>query len=141
MRRTSVAALPFEVVGSLDSTSLPFRDGLAEAIDRRLTALHGLRVASPASTGNLAGQSVRDIGRAVGVELVLEGTLQCGAGRIRVTANLVDAALERSVMPALRIERRCADLLSIRDEIARTICEGLAPSLAGTPAGRQTNRR
>jgi TolB-like protein len=60
------------------------------------------------------------------VELVLEGTLQCGAHRIRVTANLVDAALERSVMPVLRIERPSADLSSTRDEIARAICDRLA---------------
>jgi TolB-like protein len=105
---------------------VPFRNGLTETIARHLAAMPGLRVAPPTSADQLVGRSVRDIGRALGVELVLEGTLQCGAGRIRVTANLVDAALERSVMPALRIERPSADLSSTRDEIARAICERLA---------------
>jgi TolB-like protein len=126
MRPASVAVLPFQVVGPPDSTSVPFRNGLREIISRHLAAMPGLRVAPPTSEDQLAGRSVRDIGRALGVELVLEGTLQCGTDRIRVTANLVDAALERSVMPALRIERPSADLSSTRDEIARAICDRLA---------------
>lgn len=130
----SVAVLPFDVVGASDATSVHLRDGLAEDISSRLSALGGLRVAPRTSTRNIAGQSVREIGRNLGVALVLEGTLQRSADRVRVTANLVDAAHERSVVPALRVERRFADLLSTQDDIAREICDGLAPSLSCAPA-------
>ena len=62
--------------------------------------LPGLRVAPRTSTRAVVGQSIREIGRRLGVEMVLEGTVQRTDDRVRVIANLVDPADERSVLPA-----------------------------------------
>jgi serine/threonine-protein kinase len=132
----SVAVLPFEIVGACDATTRHFRDGLAEDIAGLLGALDDVRVAPRTSTRLLLGRSVRELGRELAVDLVLEGTVQHSADRVRVTANLVDAARERSVRPALRVERRFADLLATQDDVARAVCDGLAPSLAGAAPRR-----
>jgi TolB-like protein len=136
--RVSVAVLPFEIIGASDPGTLQLRDGLAEDISSHLSGLPDLRVAPRTSTRLVSGQSIRDIGRALGVELVLEGTLQCSSDSMCVTVNLVDAAQERSVRPALRIERRLEDPLSTQDKVAREISSGLAPSLLRSPARQYT---
>ncbi|MEP6691053.1 MAG: protein kinase [Gemmatimonadaceae bacterium] len=137
-RQASVAVLPFEIIGMSNPETLQLRDGLAEDISSYLSGLNALRVAPRTSTRLLAGQSIRDIGNGLGVELLLEGTLQHGLDRIRATVNLVDAAHERSVCPALRIERRVDDPLTTQDSLAREIRDGLAPFLVRAPAKQQT---
>jgi eukaryotic-like serine/threonine-protein kinase len=129
----SVAVLPFVVVGAADVRATQFGDGLAEDISSRLSTVHGLRVASRTSTRMLDGQSVRDIGKRLGVEMVLEGTVQHEGECVRVIGHLVDAADERSVVPALRIERRFDDALATQDDIAREVCEGLGAALSRLP--------
>jgi serine/threonine-protein kinase len=126
----SVAVLPFQAIGAVDDATLAFRSGLAEDISSRLTRLAGLRVAPRTSTRLLAGRTVREIGASLGVESVLEGTVQHTADRIRVTANLVDAADERSVLPAIRVDRRFTDLFDAQDEVAREVCDGLGAWLS-----------
>ena len=94
------------------------------------------------STHLVAGESARDVGKRLDVELILEGSVQRVEDRIRVTANLIDAAREQSVRPALRVERRFDDILTVQDEISREIADGLTPSLRAPPAGvRRTRRR
>jgi TolB-like protein len=125
----SVAVLRFEVIGGTDGRVERFRDGLAEDISGRLSAFKGLRVAPRISTRNLAGRSLREIGASLGVKMVLEGTIQQAAGRVRVSANLVDAAHERSVRSTLRVERPFDDSLTGQDDVAREICDGLAAAV------------
>ena len=137
-RAASIAVLPFETIGATDPESLAFRDGLAEDVSSRLSAFADLRVAPRMSTRALEGQSVREIGRRLGVEMILEGTIQKAADRVRVTANLVDAEDERSILPALRTDRRFDDVLATQDEVAREICQSFAPALVRAPAARYT---
>jgi len=132
--RLSVAVLRFEILGDATPAGLQFRDGLAEDVSRRLSGLADVRVAPRTSTRLVAGQSIRDIGKALDVGLVLEGTIQQAAGSICVTANLVEAAEERSALPALRIESRLDEPLATQDTVARGIVDGLAPFLLHTPA-------
>ena len=134
----SVAVLPFEIIGTIDEASLSIRDGLAEDISSGLGSLRGLRVAPRTSTRAVVGQSIREIGRSLGVDMVLEGTVQRADDRVRVIANLVDTAEERSVRPRIRIDRRVDDLLTTQTEIARDVCDGLAASLSHAPAGSYT---
>jgi serine/threonine protein kinase/tetratricopeptide (TPR) repeat protein len=134
----SVAVLPFDVIGDRDPDTLHFRDGLAADISRRLTASLDLRVAPRTSTRALAGRPVREIGQSLSVDTVLEGSLQRAGNRVRVTANLVDAASERSVFPALRVERRFEDILQTQDDVARELCDGLM-TLLSRPGGRHTH--
>jgi TolB-like protein len=128
---TSLAVLPFDVVGG-GPHSGQIGSGLAVDISGRLGSLRGVRVAPRTSILAVAGASVRDIGRRLGVDLVLEGTVQHTAGRVHVIANLIEAARERSVRPPLTVERRFDDLLAVQDDIARDIADQLRPSLVPT---------
>jgi serine/threonine protein kinase/tetratricopeptide (TPR) repeat protein len=136
--RASVAVLPFQIVGATDGTAEQFRDGLAADISSRLSQLRDLRIAPRTSTHPLAGESARDVGKRLDVELILEGSVQQAENRVRVIANLIEAAREQSVLPALRVERRFDDILTVQDEIAREIADGLTPALVRAPGRRYT---
>jgi TolB-like protein/Tfp pilus assembly protein PilF len=132
----SIAVLPFDVIGVADTPAMSFRDGLAVDLGSHLSRVDDLRVAPRTSIHALAGQSVREIGRRLGVDLVIEGSLQQTADRVRVTASLIDAAHERPVLPSLVVERTFADALSTQDEIAREVCDAIAAALPRA-AGRR----
>jgi TolB-like protein/tRNA A-37 threonylcarbamoyl transferase component Bud32 len=136
---TSVAVLPFEIVGTIEATTLTFRDGLVEDISSRLGGVPHLRVAPRISTRALGNRSLRELGAHLNVGTVLEGTIQRAEDRIRVIANLVTAADERAVLPPVRIDRRLGDLLDAQDEVARMVCDGLIPSFSCGP-GRDVVR-
>jgi serine/threonine protein kinase len=136
--RASVAVLPFQIVGAAERTAEQFRDGLAAEISSRLSQIGDLRVAPRTSSYPLTGESARDVGKRLDVELVLEGSVQRTEDRVRVIANLVDAAREQSVLPALRVERRFDDILTVQDEIAREIADDLTPAFVRAPGRRYT---
>jgi eukaryotic-like serine/threonine-protein kinase len=134
----SIAVLPFEIVGAADRPAEQFRDGLAADVSSRLSHIPHLRVAPRTSTLPVKGESARDVGKRLDVELILEGSVQQVEDRIRVTANLIDAAREQSVRPALRVERHFDDMLTVQDEISREIADGLAPAFVRAPGRRYT---
>lgn len=136
--RASVAVLPFQIVGAAGQPTEQFRDGLAADISSRLSEIRDLRVAPQTSTRPLTGESTRDVGKRLDVEFILEGSVQPADDRVRVIASLVEAAREQSVLPSLRVERRFEDLLTVQDEIARAIVDGLAPAFVRTPGRRYT---
>jgi serine/threonine protein kinase len=137
-RRSSVAVLPFELVGVAGQRGESFRDGLAEDISSRLSGVRDLRVAPRTSTRPLAGEAAREIGRRLDVDMILEGSVQLADDRVLVIASLIHAATERSVVPALRFDRRFDDILTAQDEIARDIAEGLAPAFGRGIGSRHT---
>lgn len=132
----SIAVLPFEILGLADSATLALRDGLAGDISSRLSRIDRIRVAPRTSIRALDGNPVREIGKLLNVDLVIEGTLQVSAGRLRATANVVDAAHERVALPSLTIDRPIGDLLTTQDEIAREVCDGLSGAISRPPAKR-----
>jgi eukaryotic-like serine/threonine-protein kinase len=129
----SVAVLPFDVIGGADADTVSLRDGLAADLISRLTRLDGLWVAPRASTRALAGQPAREIGRRLGVDLIIEGTLQRTSDRVRVTANVIDAERERAVLPSLVIDSGSADMLTIQDDIVRDLCDSIRAVLSRQP--------
>ena len=68
--------------------------------------------------------------------MVLEGTVQRITERVRVTANLIDAAHERPLLPSLVIDRAFDDALTTQDDIAREVCDGIRAVLSRAPARR-----
>jgi eukaryotic-like serine/threonine-protein kinase len=136
--RASVAVLPFQIVGAAGQPIEQFRDGLAADISSRLSDIRDLRVAPRTSTRPLAGESARDVGKRLDVEMILEGSVQPVDDRVRVIASLVEASREQSVLPSLRVERRFDDILTVQDEIAREIVDGLTPAFVRAPGRRYT---
>jgi TolB-like protein len=125
----SVAVLRFEIVGDVTRGIEVFRDGLAEDISGLLSAVPGVRVAPRTSTRNLAGLPVREIGRALGTDVVVEGTIQRAGDEVRVAANLLDAPRERFLMPTVVVERPFDGSLAAQSDVARRLCDSLASAL------------
>ena len=128
-RRTSLAVLPFTIIGAKGRQIDHFSEGLAEDISSRLSHVPGVRVAPRTSTRHVAAQPISDIGSQLKVDLVLEGTVQEAESSVRVTANLIHAASEHPALPAIRAERPFKALLGVQDDIAREIVEAMAPTL------------
>ena len=117
----SIAVLPFANL-STDPSQDFFADGLAEDILTGLSRFRDLFVISRNSTFRYKGKSVDvpTVARELGVHFVLEGSVRRAADRIRVTAQLIDAATHRHVW-AERYDRRLEDIFEIQDELTSSI--------------------
>ncbi len=128
---SSVAILPFENL-SPDSTQAYFALGLADEIVTSLSMVDGMKVASRTSTGVLASQGLEigELGRRLGVETVVEGSVRAAGNRMRVTARLVPVD-GGAPLWSQTFERAADDVLRIQEEIAGSIVEALTGRLAG----------
>lgn len=136
----AIAVLPF-VNLSADKENEHFGDGLAEEILNALSAVKGLRVTARTSAFAFRGkpQDVRVIGAALGVDVILEGSVRRAGARIRVTAQLVSAR-DGYHLWSERYDRELTDLFAVQDQIAQAIVGTLTPRLVGgrLPSVRRT---
>jgi adenylate cyclase len=126
---SSIAVLPFLNIRG-DSTGDYFSDGVTEEILHALTQLPKLRVAARASTFRFKGKEVdvRDVGRQLSVEAVLEGSVQREGDTVRITVQLIDARSGYHLWSG-KFDRPVADLFAVEDEISRAIADTLEVSL------------
>jgi adenylate cyclase len=124
--KPSIAVLPF-VNHSNDPQQEYFSDGITDDIITELSRFSELFVIARNSSFQFKGKSidVRDIGRNLGVRYVLEGSIRPGGGRVRFTAQLVDANTGAHLW-AERYDREVKDVFSVQDEVVRTIIAILA---------------
>lgn len=130
----AVAVLPFDDMSpARDSGYLA--DGIAEELLDRLARNPGLRVAARTSSFALRGKAadVREIGRLLNVRWVLEGSLRRTEGRVRITAQLIDASNGFHVW-SQPYDRDDTDLFALQDEIADAIAKELSTRIAGVTA-------
>jgi serine/threonine-protein kinase len=125
----SVAVLPFADVGH-DTAAAYFADGMADELTTTLGRVPGLRVAarSSAFTFRNQGVSVQDVGNKLHVGAVLEGSVRRSGGRLRVTAQLVNATDGLSLW-SQSYEREMSDVFQVQDALARDITAALYPTL------------
>jgi serine/threonine-protein kinase len=130
----SLAVLPF-VNLSRDEDSEYFSDGVTEEIITALSRLRNLRVAARSSAFAFKGQQqdVRQIGRALGVRSVLEGSVRRAGARVRVSAQLVEASSGFQLWSD-RFDRDLDDIFAIQEDIARAIVSVLQVRLLGEAA-------
>jgi serine/threonine protein kinase/tetratricopeptide (TPR) repeat protein len=130
-RIPSIAVLPFTNL-SADPDSQYFSDGLSEDLISALARLQGLQVASRTSAFRFRGSNldIRDIGRQLNVEAVLEGSVRRSGQRLRITAQLVNAA-DGYQLWSERYDREITDIFEIQDEITAAIIRMLEPTLLG----------
>jgi serine/threonine-protein kinase len=135
----SIAVLPFSNMGG-DADQEYFSDGLAEELINALAGLTGLRVASRTSAFRFRGRDldIREIGKQLNVETVLEGSVRRAGKRLRITAQLINVA-DGYHMWSQRYDRELEDVFAIQDEITESIVKTLKPTLLGEqrPAGRR----
>lgn len=119
--QASIAVLPItNLSGKPDQDFLA--DGLTEALITDLARIRSLKVISRTSVMQFKGQvrPVPEIGRELGVAYVLEGSMAAGNGRIRVTAQLIDAATDVHLWTET-YDRKASDILSLQDDVSRRI--------------------
>jgi adenylate cyclase len=127
----SIAVLPFlNLSGDPDRDY--FSDGLAEELLNVLAQLPALRVASRTSSFRFRGSEVPidSIGRALRVGHVLEGSVREEGARVRITAQLIDAATGYHVW-SQTYDRDLTDIFDVQDEISRAIVSELRVRLGG----------
>lgn len=127
----SVAVLPFADM-SPERDQEYFCDGMVEEIITELTHVPGLRVAARTSSFAFKQRAddVRDIGRQLGVNSVLEGSVRKAGDTLRVTAQLIDAATGFHLWSE-RWDRKLEDMLAIQGEIGLRIAAVLRRSRGG----------
>jgi eukaryotic-like serine/threonine-protein kinase len=129
----SIAVLPFLNM-SADPENEYFSDGVTEEIVNALCAVGSLRVASRTSTFAFKGahQNIRTIAEKLQVRTVLEGSVRRADTKLRITAQLIDAADGFHLWSAT-YEREMKDVFAIQDEIARAIVNALKVKLVSGP--------
>lgn len=138
---TSVAVLPF-VNLSGDPDNEYFSDGVTEELLDGLARVDGLRVPARTSAFQFKGEhvDVREVGRRLGVQAVLEGTVRRADGRVRIAAQLVDATTGYTLWNET-YERELTDIFALQDEIARAIVGELRLTLVADGAAPASEAR
>ncbi len=129
----SIAVLPF-VNLSADPENEYFGDGMTEEIVNALSSVGSLRVAARTSSFAFKGatQDIRTIAEKLQVRTVLEGTVRRADTKLRVTAQLINAADGFHLWSAT-YEREMKDVFALQDEIARAIVSALKVKLTDEP--------
>jgi adenylate cyclase len=127
--KASIAVLAFSDISSAGDQEY-FCDGISEEIINDLTRIKGIRVASRTSSFAFKKKSedIRTIGRRLGVETVLEGSVRKADGRLRITAQLIKVSDGCHLWSEL-YDRELKDVFAIQDEIARSIAATLKVAL------------
>src|SRR6266705_3460996 len=127
----SIAVLPFQNLSDQKENAY-FADGVQDEILTALTKIADLKVISRMSTmqyKTTAERNIREIANALGVAHVLEGTVQRAGGRVRVSAQLIDARTDTQLW-AERYDRDVADVFAIESELAGKIVAQLQSKLS-----------
>jgi adenylate cyclase len=128
--KPSIAVLPFTNTSG-DPEQEYFSDGISEDITTDLSKIAGLMVISRNSCFTYKGRSVdvRAVGRDLGVRSVLEGSIRRAGNRVRITAQLIDAATGGHLW-AERYDRDLTDLFAVQDDVTRRIFDALKVTLS-----------
>lgn len=127
---SSIAVMPFTNLSG-DPSREYFSDGMSEELLDLLARVPGLKVASRTSAFAYKGRNVdiREVGRDLGVETILEGSVRQQGNQVRITAQLIDTQSGFHLWSET-YERRLEDIFAVQDEIAQAIVDRLRIQLA-----------
>ena len=139
--KPSIAVLPFQNMSG-DPEQEYFADGLVEDITTGLSRFKWLFVIARNSTFTYKGKpiDIKQVGRELGVRYVLEGSVRKAAGRVRITAQLVEAE-NRTHIWAERYDRALDDIFALQDEITTSTVAAIEPSLRQAEIERAKRKR
>ena len=126
----SIAVLPFENLSD-DQQNTYFADGIQDDILSSLAKVADLKVISRTSVRQYrtGTRNVREIGEALGVAYVMEGTVRRESNRVRINAQLIDARTDLHVWNDT-YDREISDLFTLQTELARRIAFALRANLS-----------
>ncbi len=132
---SSLAVLPF-VNTSGNSADEYFSDGLTDELAHALSKLPGLRLAGRSSSFTFKGKTVAaaDVGKALGVGAIVEGTVRRAGDRIRLTAQLTSTT-DGQVLWSDAFERAGSDVFAMQDAFTTAIVAALTPRLGTSVRG------
>jgi serine/threonine-protein kinase len=141
LRVRSIAVLPLQNL-SRDPDQEFFSDGTTEALISNLGQIHDLEVTSRTSAMRYKGttKTTPDIGRELGVDAIVEGSVQRVGGRVRIAARLIRASTD-TLLWAREYERDAADILKLEAEVARTIAQEIQAHLTPEETRRLASAR
>jgi TolB-like protein/Tfp pilus assembly protein PilF len=135
-RGMSIAVLPFDSIsaGSELETAY-FSDGVSEEILIALSRVEGLRVAARTSSFTFREYDVREVGEALNVSVVLQGTVRRAGNQLRISAQLVDTGNGFQLWSDV-YSHELKDVFLIQEEIAHAIVKALRLELLGDTDSR-----
>jgi len=136
----SIAVLPF-VNRSRDEEDEYFSDGLADELLNVLAKIRGLRVAARSSAFTFKGKraTVAEVGRALSVATVLEGSVRKARNRIRISVQLVKVA-DGYHLWSETYDRTLDDIFAVQDDIAQSVVKELRTTLLGEAADAKSGK-
>src|SRR6266404_2437192 len=126
----SIAVLPFENFSD-DKENAFFADGIQDDILTNLSKIGDLKVISRTSVMPYRGKekSVREIGKALGVSAILEGSVRREGNRVRLNVQLINAVNDEHIW-AEEYDRDLADVFAIQTDLAQKIAKELQAKLS-----------
>ena len=127
--KPSIAVLPFQNMSG-DSEQDYFADGMVEDIITALSRFKSLFVIARNSSFAYKGKSpdIRQVGRELGVRYVLEGSVRKAANRLRITAQLIDAASGAHTWVD-RFDGALQDVFELQDDVTEKVVGAIAPRM------------
>ncbi|WP_073165880.1 hypothetical protein [Tangfeifania diversioriginum] len=129
-KQKSIAVLPFKNLSENEENRY-FADGVVEDILDRLTKIGELKVVSRTSVEQFreSKESAPEIGKKLGVNYLLEGSVQRHEGKVRITIQLIDAKNDRHILSE-KIDRDMQDIFLMESEIAKLIADKLQAAIS-----------
>jgi TolB-like protein len=139
--KPSIAVLPFANMSG-DPEQEYFADGMVEEITTALSRIRWLFVIARNSSFTYKSQAVdvKQVGRELGVRYVLEGSVRKAGGRVRITAQLIDA-LTGTHLWADRFEGLLEEVFELQDKVAVSVTGVIEPTLRQTEIERARRKR
>ena len=136
----SIAVLPFQNLSG-DPKQDYFSDGLTEDLITDLSKISGLFVIARHSSSVYKGKSIKiaEVGRELGVQYILEGSVRKAGDRVRITAQLVDTTTEGHLW-AHRYDQELKDIFTLQDDVTQKIVAALAVKLTDEEQKRLLHR-
>src|SRR3954453_6469313 len=136
----SIAVLPFESFSD-DKDNAFFADGIQDDILTNLAKIGDLKVISRTSVMPYRGKTsnVREIGKALGVSAILEGSVRKSGNRVRVNVQLIDATNDRHLW-AEDYDRDLTDVFEIQTDLAQKIANELQAKLSPSEKAQLTRK-
>jgi adenylate cyclase len=139
--KPSIAVLPFANLSG-DPEQEYFADGMVEEIITALSRIRWLFVIARNSSFTYKGQAVdvKQVGRELGVRYVLKGSVRKAGGRVRITAQLIDA-LSGAHLWADRFDGELKDVFELQDQVAIRVAGVIEPTLRQAEIERARRKR
>src|SRR4029079_16457407 len=139
--RLSLVVLPFANLSN-DPSQDYFADGITENLTTDLSRIRGSFVIARNTAFTLKGKNIdaKQIGKELGVRYVLEGSVQRDQSRVRVNAQLIDAASGAHLW-ADRFDEDIADLFKLQDDVVARLANSLGLELHKAEAAKSTQSK